>query len=352
MRLNAILLTAVTLATTTSVALAQAPSNVCVRLEARLAMLDRGPDAASAANYRRYDEALRKQQQEYERTRQQAQRAGCGGGFLFFRAQPAPQCGQLNQLLDRMQRNMADLEARRNRYAGQQRDTGWERQEVLTALGQNRCGPAYERYARGGGLTAIFFGRQQRTDDPWNRAFSDAPRGAGTYRTLCVRSCDGYYFPISFSTVPSKFAEDEQTCRSMCPGTEASLYIHRNPGEDSEQMVSLQGAPYSALPAAFAYRQSYNSACTCRSPGALANVTVTRTGGQAAAPDGGAPSLPPAPIPRLKPVAGEDPETLANAFGAFTPRAPTRRDGDAVAGLVESAGKRVRLVGPSYYYAQ
>ena len=36
----------------------------------------------------------------------------------------------------------------------------------------------------------------------------------------CARSCDGYYFPISYSTVPSKFPEDEQLCRRLCPATE------------------------------------------------------------------------------------------------------------------------------------
>ena len=33
---------------------------------------------------------------------------------------------------------------------------------------------------------------------------TDAGPPSGTYRTVCVRSCDGFYFPISFATVPAR----------------------------------------------------------------------------------------------------------------------------------------------------
>ena len=85
-----------------------------------------------------------------------------------------------------------------------------------------------------------------------------------------MRKCDGYYFPISFSTVPARFSADEQTCQSMCPGSDVALYIYRNPGEDVSQMVSLAGEPYSALPTAFRYRKEYDAACTCGAPAAAA----------------------------------------------------------------------------------
>ena len=48
---------------------------------------------------------------------------------------------------------------------------------------------------------------------------SDGPRGPtnqfgnlpfATYRTICVRLCDGYYFPVSFSTLPNHFQRDAQ----------------------------------------------------------------------------------------------------------------------------------------------
>jgi hypothetical protein len=132
---------------------------------------------------------------------------------------------------------------------------------VLAALGQNDCGPQYRRYANtgpGGFFENLFGG---------NFGGSPDASSAGTYRTLCVRTCDGYYFPISYSTVPGKFADDERLCQRLCPATEATLYSHRNPGEDVARAVSSGGRLYSELPAAFSYRKQFNAACSCRSPG-------------------------------------------------------------------------------------
>src|SRR6185312_12574998 len=33
-----------------------------------------------------------------------------------------------------------------------------------------------------------------------------------TYRTVCVRMCDGFYFPISYATGSANFAHDAETC--------------------------------------------------------------------------------------------------------------------------------------------
>src|SRR5262249_30316969 len=48
----------------------------------------------------------------------------------------------------------------------------------------------------------------------------------GTFRTVCVRTCDGFYFPISYSTSPDRFRDDEQACQRMCPATEVALYTY------------------------------------------------------------------------------------------------------------------------------
>jgi hypothetical protein len=88
-------------------------------------------------------------------------------------------------------------------------------------------------------------------------------REQGTYRTLCVRLCDGYYFPVSFSATRERFARDAQVCAQAC-GAEARLFVHRNPGADTDDMVDLQGRPYGQLPAAFLYRREYVAACRCQ----------------------------------------------------------------------------------------
>lgn len=100
-------------------------------------------------------------------------------------------------------------------------------------------------------------------DDDDERGDRDRPREFGTYRTLCVRLCDGYYFPISFSATRDRFARDAKTCESSCGG-QARLFVYRNPGADVEDMVDLKGQPYRKLSTAFVYRTEYVPACRCK----------------------------------------------------------------------------------------
>ena len=105
-----------------------------------------------------------------------------------------------------------------------------------------------------------------------NNSNPSAPGGdlgpqSGTYRTVCVRTCDGAYFPVSFATVPARFPDDEKTCKALCPAAEATLFAYRNPGEDMNQAVSISGQPYSALPNAFKFRTEFNPSCACKAAG-------------------------------------------------------------------------------------
>jgi hypothetical protein len=84
-----------------------------------------------------------------------------------------------------------------------------------------------------------------------------------TYRTLCVRLCDGYYFPISPATPQSRFARDADACSASC-GSEARLFYHPSIAGNVENMVDLTGLAYSALPNAFKYRQALVPGCACR----------------------------------------------------------------------------------------
>ena len=84
----------------------------------------------------------------------------------------------------------------------------------------------------------------------------------GGYRTLCVRLCDGYYFPISAAAQPAEFARDEETCQAAC-GSPAMLFVYKNGEGAPETMTSLDGKPYASLATAFKHRVSYDAACTC-----------------------------------------------------------------------------------------
>ncbi len=88
-------------------------------------------------------------------------------------------------------------------------------------------------------------------------------RERGTYRTVCVRLCDGYFFPISFAATPDRFAADEAACDARC-SSGARLYVYPNPGGEPEQMRDVRGQPYTALKTAFLFRTNYVEACTCK----------------------------------------------------------------------------------------
>jgi hypothetical protein len=244
-------------------------SPVCGRLEAQLAAIDRGVggDPARAEQARRLEDASNKQQAELDRTQTQWQRLGCQPLTLFsiFVNQP-PQCnalnGQIQQMRANFDRTMSDLQ--RTRHGG---DDEMQRQSVIGALAQNNCGPQYRAAAaQPRGFFESLFGGNTGTAAP--PAPGDYPQVGGSgYRTLCVRTCDGFYFPISYSTSPPRFAEDEQTCQKLCPAAEAVLYSHRNPGEDVAQAVAGNGRVYRDLPNAFRYRREFNPSCSCKSPG-------------------------------------------------------------------------------------
>jgi hypothetical protein len=83
----------------------------------------------------------------------------------------------------------------------------------------------------------------------------------GANRTLCVRVCDGYYFPVSNRVSGNRTKIDAATCQAMY-GQEgqAELYIQR--GNDVATAVSVDGKRrYGDQPFAFLYRQSFNPSC-------------------------------------------------------------------------------------------
>ena len=120
------------------------------------------------------------------------------------------------------------------------------------------------------GTSSRYSGRSSRRDrndedeDDDDDEARQRPREAGTYRTMCVRLCDGYYFPVSFSATRDRFARDAKTCESSC-GEQARLFVYRNPGAEIEDMVDLRGQPYRQLSTAFLYRKEYVAACRCNS---------------------------------------------------------------------------------------
>src|SRR6266550_5815258 len=241
---------------------------MCPRLEAQLATIDRGGggDPAKEEQIRRYQDAAAKQQSELDRVTQQAKRMGCdsSGFFSLFSGQSA-QCGPVNNQIQQMRANLEQITTNLERLRGgfgAEREN--QRRSILLALAQSNCGPQYANAVRGpGNFLDNLFGNNNYPGPP----SADLGPQSGTFRTVCVRSCDGAYFPISFSTVPARFPDDERTCKALCPAAEATLFTYRNPGEDINQAVSINGQPYASSPNAFRYRQEFNPSCACKAAG-------------------------------------------------------------------------------------
>jgi hypothetical protein len=337
--------------TSLSFAAAAADRQYCRHLEAELAS---APASRSAGTMlARYEQAIEDQTAELSRAHNIARRSGCAGLFGNLRDDPSGRCDPIGKTIDRMERNMSMLERRRDALAA--RSEAPSRQEILAAIDANGChepqtaeralpGPIDEAsdgreiYARiNPGIIIRRSGPPQEGDEP----AADLPEGgsidpSGTYRTMCVRTCDGFYFPISFATSPANFARDEQTCQAQCPGTKVELYYHV-PDQESEDMVSLAGVPYKNLSTAFLYRKANAPrlpGCTCEQ--AARSSIIAATPSNDAAPEEKAPTF---HAPRRaedgdagKPKSG-NPSAEAAAAG---PTPATDRD------------RKVRVVGPTF----
>ena len=190
-----------------------------------------------------------------------------------------------------MERNLEALQRKRMKLAGG--DSGRSRAKVMAALNANGCrdeAVAERRLPRGidsnSNLLERIFGGGIRprgaiedvlgengVDENEDRTVRRIPKPLdgswvndngrirflappGQYRTLCVRTCDGYFFPMSNASSPADFDRDQHNCESSCPGTEVQIYYHRTGDELAEMIDFASGAPYSELPAAYLYKQS------------------------------------------------------------------------------------------------
>jgi Protein of unknown function (DUF2865) len=342
-----------------------AANPMCTRLEAQLATVDRGGggDPAKAEQIRRYEEAAAKQQGELDRVTAQAKRQGCdsSGFFSLFSGQSA-QCGPVNNQIQQMRGNLDQITTSLERLRGGagfgNADRDNQRRSVMLALAQNNCGPQYANAAQGPGnfLNNLFGNNTNPGVVP-----SDLGPQSGTFRTVCARTCDGAYFPISFATMPSRFPDDEKACKSLCPGTEANLFAYRNPGEDMNQAVSISGQPYSATPNAFRYRNEFVPSCACKAAGQTWSDALKSIDDKAAAEQQGdiivteesAKKMALPPSKTASPAAAKK-KGAAPATTASTPApAPAAEaPAPAAADTAPAKDKPIRSVGPTFIPAR
>ena len=125
--------------------------------------------------------------------------------------------------------------------------------------------PQQARRESGGGLFG-WFGRggsdEEEAAQPEGPVYRSIDPN-GRYRSVCVRTCDGFFFPVSYQTYASHLSQDASVCQSSCAAP-AELYVYRNPGQEIDQAISLNGTAYSDLPNAFKYRKEYVTGCSCK----------------------------------------------------------------------------------------
>jgi hypothetical protein len=88
------------------------------------------------------------------------------------------------------------------------------------------------------------------------------PDRSDTFRTVCVRLCDGAFYPVSFATTRDRFKADAERCQAGC-SSPSRLFIAK-PDASAEALVDLSGRGYADLPNAFKFRTTYDAACSCR----------------------------------------------------------------------------------------
>ena len=230
---------------------------ICFQLEQRLVQ-ENQKKGQSRDELPRIEDEIRVVDRAYNTGQTQLDRS-CYEYFLFAKTfRNTPQCKDLARQVEVSKRRLADLEARRQDILG---SSGRSYQDdIIRELARNNCGANYVDMAR------------RRNDGMWedeessggNTWSPSAANGAQTYRTLCVRLCDGFYFPVSFSTLPSHFAQDADVCASKCAAP-TELYYYPNPGGAVEQAVALKTQEaYTKLKYAFRYRKEFVNGCSCK----------------------------------------------------------------------------------------
>jgi hypothetical protein len=94
---------------------------------------------------------------------------------------------------------------------------------------------------------------------------SRAEIGNGGPITYCVRTCDGFYFPIGHGS--GSDSADAATCNSLCPRAETKIYTGQIGGDIDVARARDSGKRYAALGQAFSYRKSIDKSCSCTANG-------------------------------------------------------------------------------------
>lgn len=251
---------------------ARAENAYCSDLRAQIAK------AGSESMAARYRAAAAKQRAEYAKIAGRARAMGCDRQqFLFFGDPPPPQCAPLNGRLAALQNAIASYDR-----AG----ADDSQREALMARYETDCrNPSLVPGRQQPGQPQSFFeelfgvappesssGLREVPVGPGDGEPRDEDEQVGEARpqggpmAICVRECDGGFFPITYTARNSQLEDLNTLCKAMCPGAEAKLYT-QSQWKGLESAVSFDGEPYADHPNAFKYQKSYDPSCGCKPQG-------------------------------------------------------------------------------------
>jgi len=269
---------------------ATAQNAACSSLRSQLAAIGVS-GKRSKKPLKQYNRAILTQQRQLSSVRGKLSTLGCRSKRKIFVRSVNSQCSPLRKKRRRMERNLASLKskARRKSEGSNSARVGYSsrlRRKLKRKLRIARCfsgngqvnGIVTEQRARDlrirkNKLAAEKLRNSRERQDQIRKAQRNNGNEAGieqmllkkgTYKTMCVRTCDGYYFPVSFSTTPDAFVGDSQACNQLCPGVAIQLFIQNISDTDPQNMISVgAGKPYSKLRNAFSFKKSFNPSCRC-----------------------------------------------------------------------------------------
>ncbi|WP_244483177.1 DUF2865 domain-containing protein [Rhizobium sp. Leaf383] len=275
-------------------------SALCDRLYARLADLPQPTQDSGGYNdagQRNYTGAISRQNIELRSARSQQRTLGCSTeSVTVINGDNEEACADLDNRIAAISADLEELKARRRDDLVGSKDDA-DRRRVLVALQTNRCeaidsdlvsasvsgpdGDGPRRFRNiiadlppiGSDETSLRGPSDGAASEPSISDLSTPELHSltldGPLRTMCVRTCDGSFFPISANATPDDFARDAQACSARCPGATTELYFHPLTGETQDMISASTGNPYADLPTAFAYKSgspATRSQCGCRLP--------------------------------------------------------------------------------------
>lgn len=90
---------------------------------------------------------------------------------------------------------------------------------------------------------------------------------ASSGQLVCVRTCDGFYFPVGAGGTSDRSVA-EFMCQTSCPGATTKVFARH--GEEIENAVGSDKSLYRKLAAALSFRKAVSPTCTCHKPGVAA----------------------------------------------------------------------------------